>query len=461
MTKSEMKVIETNHSKAFFIGGFLLISFGFLPVIMQYSWLNIIVKIREAIITGDSGHLILASASINFFYSIQSTFLFMGTMIMIANSKIKCCLKPFDIFIFSFILIIFFHMLNPIIFQMPWEPVSTIIALIIALYLFDRLYGETNSFLQVFIVSVQVFFAIYWLNIIPFFSPYRFGQNDIHYSIKIVASYLSADTILNFVGFAFFIPFIISAFISATLFISYSQNINFMRVNYAKENELRDMKAKALENRIYQEVNSLVHDLKTPLVTIRGLNSLLISSGEQGKWQEYSVRIENSVAKMNEMISCFLYETSRQRLKATELISYIRAQLPLEDEKIKFSFVMDSELDDVYVNKIRVARAIINILENAIIVPCNHTHKEIKFEIKSVDNGISILIQDNGIGINELDIPYIWDVGYSTNNTSGLGLPFAKRIIDDNNGRIKIESQSGKGTIVTIFLPSAISYKGD
>ena len=150
-----------------------------------------------------------------------------------------------------------------------------------------------------------------------------------------------------------------------------------MRVNYAKENELRDMKAKALESRIYQEVNSLVHDLKTPLVTIRGLNSLLISSGEQGKWQEYSVRIENSVAKMNEMISCFLYETSRQRLKATELISYIRAQLPLEDEKIKFSFVMDSELDDVYVNKIRVARAIINILENAIIVPCNHTHKEI------------------------------------------------------------------------------------
>ncbi|HPD01256.1 MAG TPA: ATP-binding protein, partial [Acetivibrio sp.] len=63
-------------------------------------------------------------------------------------------------------------------------------------------------------------------------------------------------------------------------------------------------------------------------------------------------------------------------------------------------------------------------------------------------------IRDNGVGIEEANLIKIWDVGYSTNNTSGLGLPFAKRIIEDNAGTIDIMSQKGSGTTVTIFLPS-------
>ena len=130
------------------------------------------------------------------------------------------------------------------------------------------------------------------------------------------------------------------------------------------------MKAKVLENRIYQEVNSLVHDLKTPLVTIRGLNSLMLFENAGKKRKEYSERIENSVTKMSDMISGFLFENSRQRLKLTELINYVRAQLPLENERIRFSINIEEELPDIYINKIRIARALINILENAIVTMC-------------------------------------------------------------------------------------------
>ena len=213
------------------------------------------------------------------------------------------------------------------------------------------------------------------------------------------------------------------------------------------------MRAKVLENRVYQEVKSLVHDLKTPLVTIRGLNSLLLSSNGSDKLEEYSERIENSVTKMSEMISSFLYESSRQRLKAADLISYIRAQLPLEEDKIKFFFNVEENLPDIYVNKIRIARAVINILENAIIVKCKHPYKRIIVEVKAAERGILIIVKDNGIGIKEIDLQSIWNVGYSTNNTSGLGLPFAKSIIEDNEGTIEIQSQLDIGTTVTIFLP--------
>jgi len=349
--------------------------------------------------------------------------------------------------------------MDSLIFEIPWEPVSTLLALIISLFLFEKLFVETYNFIQVFIVSVQVFFAFQWLNIMPYFSSYRFGRSDVPYSVKISGIYLNADTVLNFAGFAFFIPFIISAFITATLFISYSRNIHMMRENHIKENEIRDMRAKALENQIYQEVKSLVHDLKTPLVTIRGLNSLMVSENANGKLAEYSERIENSVAKMSDMISSFLYEYSRQKLKASDLISYIRAQLPLEDEKIRFSISIEEDLPDIYINKIRIARAVINVLENAIVVPCKHSYKMINFDVRRAEKGINIIIKDNGIGIDESNLTKIWEIGYSTNNTSGLGLPFAKRIIEDNAGTIEVGSQRDFGTTVTIFLPSVDNFE--
>ncbi|HYE84050.1 MAG TPA: HAMP domain-containing sensor histidine kinase [Clostridia bacterium] len=460
MTTLKLKMSETKYLRIYVAVGIMLICLGLLfPFSTQPVWFNIILKIREAINKGDSGHLILASAVINSLYAIQSTFIFMGTMLVIFHSEIKYRLKHFDIFLVSLTAIIFLHWTNSALFELPWEPVSTISALLITLFLFEKLFGETNSFIQVFIVSIQVFFAFHWLNIMPLFSAYQFGKSDLHYSIKIAGMYLDAAAVLNFSGFAFFLPFIISAFITATLFISYSRNIHMVRENYKKESEIRNMKIKALENRVYQEVKSLVHDLKTPLVTIRGLNSLIVSANGQGKLEEYSDRIENSVSKMSEMISSFLYESSRQKLKASELISYIRAQLPLEDEEIKFTFSIIEELPDIYVNKIRIARAVINILENAIVVPCRNPHKLINVVVKPADKGINIIIQDNGIGIRESDLGRIWEAGYSTNNTSGLGLPFAKSIIEDNEGAIGIESRVDVGTKATIFLPAFDSGK--
>lgn len=453
-----MRKNDIKSCKIFMSGGILLIGLGLMfPFFTRTAWFDIIFKIRKAINVGDSGHLILAAATMSFLYAIQTTSMFLGTMLVAYYTELKLTFNKFIIFTISLLAIVLLHIVNSMISDLAWEPVSTILALIIALFIFEKLFGETNSFLHVLIVSIQVFFAFQWLNIMPLFSQYGIGQSDIPCSIKIAGQYLQAASVLNFTGFAFFLPFIFSAFITATLFISYSRNINMMKENYEKEREIQNMKAKILENRIYKEVKSLVHDLKTPLVTIRGLNSLLAVSKDQKKLEEYSERIDNSICKMSEMISSFLYETSRQRLQAADLISYIRAQLPLEDESIKIDIKIADKLPDIYVNKIRMARAVINILENAIVVPHKHLYKHIIFEVKPVNDGLQIIVQDNGIGIKESDLPHIWEVGYSTNNTSGLGLPFAKQIIEDNEGTIDIFSQSDKGTVVTIFLPSVDS----
>lgn len=446
---------DIKNYKLFMLFGILLIVLGLIfPFITQTALFNIVYKIRKAIHVGDSGHLILASASMSFLYALQSTALFLGTIMVTYYTNLKSNISKLKTSLAFLFAIILMHMANSMLSKLPWESVTTILALIIALLIFNKLFGETNSLLHVSIVIIQVFFAFQWLNIMPLFSDYRIGQSDIPYSIKIAGLYLQASSVLNFTGFAFFLPFIFSAFITTTLFISYSRNIGMMKVNYEKEREIHNMKAKALENRIYKEVKSLVHDLKTPLVTIKGLNSLLAVSKDSEKLEEYSGRIDNSVDRMSEMISSFLYETSRQRLQAIDLISYIRAQLPLEDDTIRIDLKIAEDLPDIYVNKIRMARAIINILENAIIVPCEHPFKHIIFEAKPLCNGLHIAIQDNGTGIKEEDMPLIWELGFSTNNTSGLGLPFAKQIIEDNEGTIDIRSEVGQGTLASIFLPS-------
>lgn len=452
-----MVAIRLKRQKTLIITSLVLNCFGlYFPFLSQHFWFDILGKIRDAIKSGDSGHLILAAASTNFLNSIQNMFFFLGTILLICCLDFQVLEKPWKRFLVSFSLIILLNWLVILIYEWRLEYVPTILSSIISLFLFEIIIRETYNFLQVSIVSVQVFFAFQWLNIMPLLKKFSFGRSDIPLSIKIAGEYLNAGTVLNFVGFAFFLPFICSAFITTVLFISYSRNIRTMEENHEKEKKLQNLKVKALENRIYQELHSLVHDLKTPLSTIRGLNSLLEMIDTKKKSREYSERIEDSVVKMNEMISGILYESARQKLKVIELINYIRAQLPLEDENIKIEIYMGENLPMIHVNKIRVARAVINLLENAIVAPCKYPYKKINFEVNSHLNGILIRVKDNGVGMKESDSSHIWEAGYTTKNTSGLGLPFAKQVIESHNGWIDIKSQPGQGTTATLFLPSSI-----
>ncbi len=453
MTGSEFK-----HKKKLIVYGFFLICFGLsFPLLSQHFWFGISDKIRYAIKSGDSGYLILAAAAANFLNSIQSIAFFLGSVTIITHLNLNFLVKLRERAFISILFIIFLNWLGAFIYNWRWEFMTVVATTAVSLFLFEKIFRETHNFLQVSIVSIQVFFALHWLNIMPLLENYQFGRSDIPLSIKTAGKYLNAYSVLDFAGFAFFLPFIISAFVTAALFISYSRHIKIIKENHEKERKLQYLKVKVLENRIYQELHSLVHDLKTPLVTIRGLNSLLaMTNSDDKRAQEYFSRIENSVNKMNEMISGILYESARQKIKVSELINYVRAQLPLEDESIEIDICIDKNLPVLYVNKIRVARAIINLLENAILAPCKYSSKKIRLEVTSCSNGILIKVQDNCEGIKESDLHRIWEAGYTTRNTSGLGLPFVKQVVESHNGWIDIKSKVGQGTTVILFLPSIL-----
>lgn len=98
-----------------------------------------------------------------------------------------------------------------------------------------------------------------------------------------------------------------------------------------------------------------------------------------------------------------------------------------------------------------------NILGNGVKFSREGSRILIKAEEK--ENILIISIADTGIGISKEDLPYIFedfytgDTGQIVEKSSGLGLAISKRIVEAHNGSISVESELGKGTIVTICLP--------
>lgn len=425
-----------------------------IPLISKSYLFNIIVWIREAINSGDSGNLVLASASANIFFTIYNILLYISILLILGQLK---TLKSSSHIKNRVILILVFILIKGVYqrwLMLPWEPLTDFLAifLITLLMIISR---EKMALISNIIVSIQVFFAMQWINIMPILSRFGVGASDISVSTKIVGFYLESESILNTIGIAFLIPLLFSSIMTALLYSFHHRNIIIMEENYQKARELESMQAKVMENRIYQEINALAHDLKTPLVTIRGLNSLLMLSKDLDKLSTYSERIESAVEKMSEMISSFLYGKSRQVLDISVLINYIRSQIPIEDESLKFNIEYEKQLPPIIVNKVRVSRAIINLIQNAIIAENTEPEKRILIKLEREEFNVILKIVDNGIGIPSGELDNIWKIGHSTNNTSGLGLPFAKQIIEENNGTIDLESKYGIGTTVIVKLPIA------
>lgn len=98
-------------------------------------------------------------------------------------------------------------------------------------------------------------------------------------------------------------------------------------------------------------------------------------------------------------------------------------------------------------------------LDNAI----KYSHKNTKVTLTSekIGHSLVIKIKDEGVGIAEEDIPYLFDRFYRADKSRakinvqgyGLGLAIAKQIVDKHNGSINVESELGKGTTFTIQLP--------
>jgi signal transduction histidine kinase len=103
------------------------------------------------------------------------------------------------------------------------------------------------------------------------------------------------------------------------------------------------------------------------------------------------------------------------------------------------------------------ARADEEWLEQALLVLVSNAlkHSEKGGRVRLRAEGSRVAVEDEGAGISEEDIPYLFERFYRGSNSEGfgLGLPICKELVERMGGEIRIESEEGKGTIIDIRLP--------
>ena len=96
-----------------------------------------------------------------------------------------------------------------------------------------------------------------------------------------------------------------------------------------------------------------------------------------------------------------------------------------------------------------------NLIKNAIqSIPENQQEKWVVVIVTRQGTNVEITVTDNGVGIEEQNIPYIFEPKFTTKSSGmGLGLGIIKNIIENYKGTITFASELGKGTCFTVTLP--------
>jgi signal transduction histidine kinase len=153
------------------------------------------------------------------------------------------------------------------------------------------------------------------------------------------------------------------------------------------------------------------------------------------------------------MVSEILYEDHKDWCEVKALIDYIRAS--------HFSgtnLSMDIEIQGdphsrIYINKIRMTRAIINLIDNAFDAVKDLEKGSVVLRAITLKDDVKLEVEDNGCGILSDKVKKIWKIGYSTKNHPGAGMAFVRQVAEGHRGSVNIISKVGQGTKVWISLP--------
>ncbi len=234
-------------------------------------------------------------------------------------------------------------------------------------------------------------------------------------------------------------------------------SFNELALSLSKEETLRK-----------QFTADLAHELRTPLATLRSQ----IEAYQDGIWEPTSKRLQQShdelmrlVRLVNELEKLLAAENPQIRLQKTEIeagriITLIENQFgPSFREKGVHLNICKSTTEHWFkADRDRAIQILTNIVNNAL----QYTPEGKNVEILIVEKGnlIGFSVKDEGIGIREEDLPYLYERFYRGEKSRdrktggiGIGLSIVKALVDAHKGKIKIESKLNVGTTVTVFFP--------
>ncbi|WP_223154958.1 ATP-binding protein [Alkalibacillus aidingensis] len=213
------------------------------------------------------------------------------------------------------------------------------------------------------------------------------------------------------------------------------------------------------------------HELRTPIAMMQGYSEAIVDDVAETKEekQELAKIIYDESLRMSRLVNELLdlarmeaghIQLSVEEVRVNQFINRITKKFSslADDKNIQFTSNVHFENLLLKFDPDRIEQVLTNLIDNAF----RHTHEsgKVNVEVYDQDGALVVDVTDNGSGIAEEDLPFIFERFYKSDKArtrsekgTGLGLSIAKHIIEAHGGMIYAKSKLGEGTTFTFTIP--------
>ena len=208
----------------------------------------------------------------------------------------------------------------------------------------------------------------------------------------------------------------------------------------------------------------MAHEIRNALVAVKTFVDLLL---EKNKEEELAEIVSQEMVRMVSMVSQILkFAVPAHPVFTTISVhkildrTLLLAQHRVEGRQITFERKFEAETDLLNGDAYQLEQAFVNLLLNGVEAININGTLAVTTELLPGDNGqaakrlMRVRISDSGAGITQENMARLYEPFFTTKqNGTGLGLAVTRRIIEEHNGTIQVDSQAGRGTTFTVMLP--------
>jgi signal transduction histidine kinase len=230
-----------------------------------------------------------------------------------------------------------------------------------------------------------------------------------------------------------------------------------------KEIEIKNENLLLVNHELDRFVYSASHDLKSPILSLKGLVEIAQSEDDIAQIREYLTLMNQSLVRQDQFLSDIIDYSKNKRqqiiiepISLQELLNEEISQLMHLENAKQIKIKKEFLIDEIQSDGLRLKIIISNLLSNAIKY-ADSSKKEMFISIKTynADGFNNIEISDNGTGIKEEFVEHIFEMYFGTNKNkgSGLGLYIVKEAVENIRGSISVSSENNIGSKFTITFP--------